>query len=526
MPITVPTYYPQPWAANESLTPLTPEEMAAGYPSGTNEKPSRQSINNALQYAINGVLYYLTNGVPAWLVDALYETGAIISYGGSYFISLVDSNLGHQPDTAVTWWEKLPWRKSDLDALYMTQAQADARYLTPAAGDARYYTQAAAQALFLTISNAQAQYVTQAALDANYLTKSDADLLYMTQSEGDARYVLASEAVTDSELTQTLTGYVSESEAAENYMTQAAADERYMTQTEADTVYERQDHAALTYTKLVDNGMTIYASTIKYGYGQLALDKVSGIVYRSLTDNNHGNALSDVNYWQPWAVSAFDPNGLFLNVLKNTGNGDFTINASDVPLLATHPNGVYMKFDLQAAGGWGGWAAPVTTQPGCGGGEGSSLIAVALVKTTAFPLQIHLGYSMSPPTSHTTYDVASVTSNGVVVLSANCGQGGDSQYPGAGGTVNAANSTADFSIVSMTSRQGSDGRFGTKGSDGTLLRGGDGGGAGGGSGKPAPRDQNAATGSSCPFTGGGGSGTADTSGAQTHPGGGHYFIYF
>ena len=93
MSITTPTFYPQPWAANEQLVPLTQAEMAAGYPSGDDQKPSRQSINNALQYSVNGVLYYLTMGIPAWSTTAEYQMGAIVAYGGRYYASLFDGNI-------------------------------------------------------------------------------------------------------------------------------------------------------------------------------------------------------------------------------------------------------------------------------------------------------------------------------------------------------------------------------------------------------------------------------------------------
>ena len=116
MSITIPAFYPKPWAADETLVPLTPAEMAMGYPSGSDEKPSRQSINNALQYAVNGVLYYMTTGIPAWSATATYQKGAIVTQGGRYYASLFDSNFNQPPGNSS--WTELLWTQSVLDARY------------------------------------------------------------------------------------------------------------------------------------------------------------------------------------------------------------------------------------------------------------------------------------------------------------------------------------------------------------------------------------------------------------------------
>ena len=116
MSITTPTFYPQPWAANEQLVPLTPAEMAAGYPSGDDQKPSRQSINNVLQYAVNGVLFYLTTGIPAWSSTAVYQMGAIVAHGGRYYASLTNNSINQPPGNAA--WTELLWLPSSLDARY------------------------------------------------------------------------------------------------------------------------------------------------------------------------------------------------------------------------------------------------------------------------------------------------------------------------------------------------------------------------------------------------------------------------
>lgn len=116
MPITTPTFYPDPWAADETLVPLTPAQMAAGYPAGSDEKPSRQSINNALQYAVNGVLYYLTTGVPAWSATATYQMGAIVTHGGRYYASLYNNSINQPPGSSA--WTELLWLQSVLDARY------------------------------------------------------------------------------------------------------------------------------------------------------------------------------------------------------------------------------------------------------------------------------------------------------------------------------------------------------------------------------------------------------------------------
>ena len=116
MSITAPTFYPQPWAANEQLVPLTPEEMAAGYPSGSEEKPSRQSINNALQYAVNGVLYWRATKASRHGRRLPYQMGSIVMYGGRYYASLYNDSVGQLPGSGA--WVELLWLQSARDARY------------------------------------------------------------------------------------------------------------------------------------------------------------------------------------------------------------------------------------------------------------------------------------------------------------------------------------------------------------------------------------------------------------------------
>lgn len=41
---------------------------------------------------------------PAWLIGTTYDTGDAVLYAGQYYLSLVDTNLGIQPDTDTTKW--------------------------------------------------------------------------------------------------------------------------------------------------------------------------------------------------------------------------------------------------------------------------------------------------------------------------------------------------------------------------------------------------------------------------------------
>jgi hypothetical protein len=466
--IIVPRFFPQPWAANELMPPLTPEEMAAGYPSGTSEKPTRQSINNALQYAINGVLYYLTTGVPAWVSDAVYGVSSIVMFSGGYFYSTADANVGQQPD-ALVGWERLPWRRSDLDGLYMTQEQANARFLSPESGDLRFYTQAAANALFLTQDNAAAQFVTKAALEASFLTTEQANALFLTQAQADQRYALRTDVVNRVSLATTLADFVTRANAEATFMTQEQADARFMTTEDAEAIFETQDDARATFLALDDAGLRIYRSNVSYIRGALVLDRWSGIIYVSQADENLNNSLLDSAWWRPWLTSvAADQNGLFLNSIEYARYGDFTINDFEVPLLSDHPDGIFLRVVLKGSGGYGGTATGVV---GNGGGEGAMAEVILQGITAAmFPIDIHI------PQNRTVTRVR-FANDDTLTITAAAGSDGSTTNVGAGGTSVLLSTALQPFQVSIVRIPGANGRWAATG-----LRGGDGGGAYGGSG--------------------------------------------
>jgi hypothetical protein len=468
--ITIPRFFPQPWAANELMPPLTAEEMAIGYPSGTSEKPTRQSINNALQYAINGVLYYLTTGVPAWVIDAVYKVGSIVLFGGSYFRSTVDANVGQQPDS-LNGWEQLPWRRSDLDALYMTQAQANARFLSPESGDLRYYTQTAANALFLTQANAAAQFVTKAALEADFLTTEQANLLFLTQAQADLRYALRTDVVTRTALNETLADYETRESAAATFMTPAQAEERFMTAEDAAEIFETQANARATFLALEDAGLRIFRFNETYRRGVLVLDTASGIIYQSVADDNTSNSLLDTEWWRPWLMTAPTiTTSSFVNLIAFTTVGTFTVNASDIPMLAERPDGIYMRVVMKGSGGLGGGAQGAAATHG--GGEGFTYEAVLQnITSEMFPISIEIAQG-----NVTGFQLSDHPTPANFAITVQPGGDGSNLVPGIGGNSKTIYNDQNY-ILSSRDIPGAYGKWGLP-----SLRGGDGGGVLGGSG--------------------------------------------
>ena len=465
MAITIPRFFPRPWAADELLSPLTPAAMAAGYPSGTSEKPSRQSINKVLQYATNGVLYYLTSGVPAWVSDAQYSVGSIVTFEDRFYCSTIDLNVGQQPD-ALAGWEKLPWRKSDLDALYMTQAEADERFLTPESGDERFYTQAAANALFLTQANAALEFVTKAALEEHYLTTEQAEALFLTEAQADERYVLKGDVVSRELLDETLADFMTGADAVATFMTAEQADERFMTEAEAEATFETQANAQATYLALADAGLRIFRRDDVYDAGAMVLDTTTSIVYQSLRDGNTGNSLFDTVFWQPWLSSiAVDT---MLHYIEFTTLGSFTVNASDIPTLESHPEGIHLRIVVKATGGSGGGGA---AGAGHGGGEGGMTeLVVHGITAAMFPMSVNNTQSIDLRFSQQPGQAQFGIMGGMP-------QPGTLQIPGTGGAAPNPIGPQALFIVSIVRTPGANGRWGIPG-----LRGGDGGGVHGGSG--------------------------------------------
>jgi hypothetical protein len=469
MAITIPRFFPQPWAANEVMMPLTPEEMAAGYPSGTNEKPTRQSINNALQYAINGVLYYLTTGVPAWILDAEYNVGSIVSFDDSFYHSIADANAGHYPDALAGWWEQLPWRKSDLDKLYLTQAQAEEIFLSPEAADEHFHSREAAYLLFLTQANAAIEFVTKAALEEHYLTTEQAEALFLTEAQADERYVLKGDVISREQLDETLADFITRTDAAATFITPEQADARFMTEADASAVFETQADAQATFLALDNAGLRIFRPTDVYNAGAMVLDTTTSIIYQSVRDDNTGNSLADTVFWRPWLTSiAVD---VLTHYIEFSTFGTFAVNASDIPTLATHPDGIHLRIVMKGSGGWGGGFA---TAAGHGGGEGgmTELVLQGII-TAMFPMTVTIAESV---------DVRFTQAPGQAQFGIMGGWGGmgTQQQPGAGGPApNPFGGWQPF-VVSIVRTPGANGRWGVHG-----LRGGDGGGVLGGSGLPA-----------------------------------------
>jgi hypothetical protein len=451
---------------------LTPDEMAAGYPAGTSDKPSRQSINGVLQYATNGVLYYLIRGVPEWSQAVEYEDRAIVIFADAYYMAL-NGNVGLQPDTNTVAWERLPWRRSELDDLYVTTTEANSRFLTLAQADVRYYPRPEANATFLRQADAVLQFITQAALDANYITKTEAETLFLTQAQGDARFARIGEVVTQTQLSNTLANYITTEEANATFMTTAQANAAFMTQAAANATFLTNADAQANFLALADAGMTIWRVFAVYPRGALVLDLESGIIYQSLQDENEGNPVSDTEWWMPWEgeTKPFDTNGMFLHLIEVSGAYQ-QIAETDIPLLATHPNGIFLKIILKGPGGYGHGGDSVSTSSNFGGGGGEGFTReVVLQNVTAamFPLMVNC----------TDPNAASVVFSDSPALTILANGGGGNWNYGQGGQYGDVTNAGSHVLYSR-GIIGADGKWPVAG-----LRGGDGGGAHGASGCPA-----------------------------------------
>jgi hypothetical protein len=472
MAISRPTFYPQPWASDEAMEALTPDEMAAGYPAGTNDKPSRQSINGVLQFATNGVLYYLIRGVPEWSQAVEYEDRAIVIFSDAYYMAL-NGNVGLQPDTNTTAWERLPWRRSELNDLYVTNIEADSRFLTLAQADTRYYPRPEANATFLRQADAALQFITQAALDANYITKAEAETLFLTQAQGDARFARIGEVVTQTQLASTLANYITTEEANATFMTTEQANAAFMTQAEANETFLTHADAQANFLALVDAGMTVWRFLAVYPLGALVLDLESGIVYQSLQEGNQGNAVTDTEWWRVWEAEAppDDTNGMFLHLIEIASTGSalntHQIDASQIPSLAQHPEGIFLKVILKSHGGNGHGGT------GMGAGEGfTHEVMLQNITDAMFPITVTFTDANN---DRNVFD--DVTFSGASPLTITAQPGNYSgNTPGEGGQSGDVQNSGNHVLYSRGIK-GADGRWPVPG-----IRGGDGGGAHGGSG--------------------------------------------
>jgi Malectin domain len=383
MAITVPKFYPRPWAANEQLPELTEGEMVAAFPGGTEERPTRQTLNKALAYATNGVIYFLVHGVPEWSAEAQYAAGSVVRNQNDFFLATA-INRGVVPYGDASVWEFLPWRKDVLDAIYLTMEYGDRRFFTFAAAEERFYTQQRMNALFMTPPKMALLYVTQAALAAEYITREEAIGMFLTVAIADERYAIYEETVSREVLDEILEEYLTLAVGKDLFLTEAGGDATLLNRERAGAVYLTLEDAAQRFEAKINAAISRYRPDATYSFGVLAFDPEERTIYRSLADDNVGHPLDDEEYWTEWTIPHREPTGAgeWPHTQMYTERGTYMLEAEDVLPPETHGD-MLMRFRLKGGGG-GGYEAG-------GGGEGAELDVSAVMEESAFPLRLVVG---------------------------------------------------------------------------------------------------------------------------------------
>jgi hypothetical protein len=165
-----------PWADAGDKTQPPDSDISIGFPH-SNDKPTRQVMNWALNYTTNGVLYLVSRGLPDWAAPTNYITGDVCRSKGKFYCAKT-ATIGAEPSVSPTQWELLYVFASDLNTLYLTQAAGDARYLKQSDAVTTYESIASATAAH---NNLQTQIDgIPAAADSKYLSITDAAATYET----------------------------------------------------------------------------------------------------------------------------------------------------------------------------------------------------------------------------------------------------------------------------------------------------------------------------------------------------------
>jgi hypothetical protein len=112
-----------PWADTGDKTQPSNADISIGFPH-TDDKPTRQVMNWALNYTTNGVLYLTRRGIPDWGNQTSYITGDVCRAPNNKFYSAISSNMNMEPSANPAAWQLLYMFPSDLDSVYQTDAEA------------------------------------------------------------------------------------------------------------------------------------------------------------------------------------------------------------------------------------------------------------------------------------------------------------------------------------------------------------------------------------------------------------------
>ncbi len=70
---------------------------------GLNDAPAKQDFNG-LAYSLSLVLAYLHQvGVAEWDITQEYYAGSVVTHSDDVFLSLIEPNIGNDPDTSSSW---------------------------------------------------------------------------------------------------------------------------------------------------------------------------------------------------------------------------------------------------------------------------------------------------------------------------------------------------------------------------------------------------------------------------------------
>jgi hypothetical protein len=286
MAIVKPTWYAVPWAGSQALSVLTRQAMAAGFPSGIAQRPTRQDLNRALEFATNGVLSWLSRGMPEWDEAAQYPTGAVLRHDGRHWRA--NALIQGVTPGSNGGWEALLWRRSELDEIFLSIEEGDARFLTSANADALYYPRAEMASTFITPSMMAAQFAPISAL-ANLLTRSLGILQYLTQAAAAARYGALDTSVPIGDLAALLLPLLTRQN---DFFTQLVGNQTWLNAQAAESIFVSQTQAQETMQDKETAAMSVYNPAKTYAAGMLAVD-ISELWETVFAINMAGDAVGD-----------------------------------------------------------------------------------------------------------------------------------------------------------------------------------------------------------------------------------------
>ena len=149
--ITRPNTTLPPWGdTGDKIQPVAPD-IATGFPH-TDIKPTRQTMNWALNYASNASLYLTLRGIPDWDASSNYIPGDVCRSKGKFY-SATNNTTNQEPSISPAQWQLLYVFQSDLNTLFLTPSQISQTYLTQNSASSTYETIAQANSSHSNLQN-------------------------------------------------------------------------------------------------------------------------------------------------------------------------------------------------------------------------------------------------------------------------------------------------------------------------------------------------------------------------------------